>query len=127
MKSAFHIFILILYAALGGNGVLACSNDFKVHHVVAKTEHHPAFIDTLQQPPGDQKPTPQVIASELEGTVEVAFKIDTQGRVNILNINASNPMLIDYVVKKLSKIQLDQGSSQSGKVIKYRFVFKKQA
>ena len=82
----------------------------------------------LQQPPTEQAPISQDDkTNELEGTVEVAFKIDAQGKVNILNINASNPKLIDYVVKKLSKIQLDQGDSQSGKVIKYRFVFKKQA
>lgn len=81
-----------------------------------------------QQPPTEQAPISQDDkVNELEGTVEVAFKIDAQGKVNILNINASNPKLIDYVVKKLSKIQLDQGESQSGKVIKYRFVFKKQA
>ena len=63
----------------------------------------------------------------MEGTVEVSFKIDTQGEVNILNIKSSNPELVDYVVKKLKKIKLEQSDESVGQTIKYRFVFKKQA
>lgn len=63
----------------------------------------------------------------LDGVVEVSFKIDNLGKVQILNINSTSPQLSDYVLKKLGKIQLEQGNSQLGKVIKYRFVFKKQA
>ena len=64
---------------------------------------------------------------DMEGTVDVSFKINTEGKVNILNIKSSNPDLIDYVVKKLKKIQLDQSDQSIGQTIKYRFVFKKQA
>jgi hypothetical protein len=63
----------------------------------------------------------------LDGVVEVSFKIDNVGKVQILNINSTSPQLADYVIKKLGKIQLEQGNSQVGKVIRYRFVFKKQA
>ncbi len=63
----------------------------------------------------------------LDGVVEVSFKIDNLGKVQILNINSTSPQLSDYVIKKLGKIQLDEGTTQLGKVIKYRFVFKKQA
>jgi hypothetical protein len=71
---------------------------------------------------------PKVVKSkELEGTVEVSFKIDGAGKVEILNINATSPQLADYVIKKLKKIQLEKGDPQIGQVIKYRFVFKKQA
>ncbi len=63
----------------------------------------------------------------LDGVVEVSFKIDHLGKVQILHINSSSPQLSEYVIKKLGKIQLEQGNSQIGKVIKYRFVFKKQA
>lgn len=63
----------------------------------------------------------------LDGIVEVSFKIDNLGKVQILNINSTSPQLADYVIKRLGKIQLEQGNSQIGKVIKYRFVFKKQA
>jgi outer membrane biosynthesis protein TonB len=63
----------------------------------------------------------------MEGTVEVSFKINDDGEVNILNIKSSNPDLIDYVVKKLKKIKLEESDDGSGQTIKYRFVFKKQA
>jgi hypothetical protein len=63
----------------------------------------------------------------MEGTVEVSFRINKEGKLNILNIKASNPELVDYVVKKLKKIQLDQNDESIGQTIKYRFVFKKQA
>jgi len=64
---------------------------------------------------------------DMEGTVEVSFRINNEGKVNILNIKSSNPDLVDYVVKKLKKIQLDQTDQNIGQTIKYRFVFKKQA
>jgi hypothetical protein len=63
----------------------------------------------------------------LDGVVEVSFKIDGSGKVQILNIVSTSPQLSDYVIKKLDKIQLDQNNTEIGKVIKYRFVFKKQA
>ncbi len=63
----------------------------------------------------------------LDGVVEVSFKIDQVGKVQILNINSTSPQLSEYVIMKLGKIQLEKGNSQIGKVIKYRFVFKKQA
>lgn len=71
-----------------------------------------------------QKPQSE---KELEGTVEVSFRIDMAGKVEILSINASSPQLADYVIKKLNKIKLEKGDPQIGQVIKYRFVFKKQA
>lgn len=75
---------------------------------------------TEKKPAADQGPN-------LDGVVEVSFKIDDLGKVQILNINSTSPQLSDYVIKKLGKIQLDEGTTKLGKVIKYRFVFKKQA
>ena len=69
----------------------------------------------------------QVIKSELEGTVEVSFKIDNGGKVQILEMNATSQALADYVIKKLNKIQLEKSDYNSGQIITYRFVFKKQA
>ena len=63
----------------------------------------------------------------LEGTVEVKFKIGLDGKVEILNISATNSQLADYVIKKMSKIKLDKSDSKAGQIINYRFVFKKQA
>ncbi len=69
----------------------------------------------------------QVKESDLDGTVEVSFRIDGTGKVEILNIAATSPQLADYVIKKLNRIQLEKGDPQIGQIIKYRFVFKKQA
>lgn len=62
----------------------------------------------------------------LEGTVEVSFKIDMNGKLDIVSINATDPKLGEYVINKLKKINLEKGDPQIGQVIKYRFVFKKQ-
>jgi hypothetical protein len=69
----------------------------------------------------------QVSVKDLEGTVEVSFRIDPKGKVEIIHIAATSPQLADYVIKKLNRIHLDSGDPQIGQVIKYRFVFKKQA
>ena len=63
----------------------------------------------------------------MDGVVEVSFKIDNEGKVQIINMNSTSPQLAEYVIKKLNKIQLQQGDSQVGKIIRYKFVFKKQA
>jgi hypothetical protein len=79
------------------------------------------------QPPQKEQTKEDEAVKNLEGTVEVSFKIDGMGRVQIVNMNASNPQLADYVIKKLNKIKLNKSETQDGKIIKYRFVFKKQA
>jgi len=63
----------------------------------------------------------------MEGLVEVSFKVDATGKIQIVHINSTSPELTEYVVKKLAKIKLDNSTGSSGKVITYRFVFKKQA
>lgn len=89
-------------------------------------------IQYAQQPPtsSNQQKLPSTPKDDpepnLDGLVEVSFKIDSDGKVQILTINSTSPQLADYVIKKLGKVKLDQGSSQTGKVIKYSFVFKKQ-
>lgn len=77
--------------------------------------------------PTEEKQITEDQEPNLDGVVEVSFKIDQLGKVQILNINSTSPQLSEYVIKKLAKIQLEEGNSQIGKVIKYRFVFKKQA
>jgi len=78
----------------------------------------------FQKLPDSPKTNPE---PNLDGIVEVSFKIDNEGRVQIVNINSTSPQLADYVIKKLGKVKLEQGVSNTGKVIKYSFVFKKQA
>jgi selenocysteine lyase/cysteine desulfurase len=63
----------------------------------------------------------------IDGLVEVSFKIDASGKIQIVHINSTSPQLTEYVVNKLSKIKLSNETAPDGKVITYRFVFKKQA
>ena len=63
---------------------------------------------------------------EMHGTVEVSFTINEEGTVKVLNIQSTNPDLVDYVLQKLKKIKLSEDDESVGKTIKYRFVFKKQ-
>lgn len=63
----------------------------------------------------------------LDGLVEVSFKIDAAGKIQIVHINSTSAQLTEYVVNKLSKIKLSNDTAPDGKVITYRFVFKKQA
>lgn len=65
--------------------------------------------------------------TQFQGTVEVSFRIEADGTVDIVNINANNPELIEYVIAKLQKIKLDPSYQNLGKTIKYRFQFKKEA
>jgi len=82
---------------------------------------------SIQEPKTVQTPSDFSQQPNMEGVVEVSFRIDSQGKAEILQINATSPKLADYVIKKLAKIQLEKTNNQSGKVNKYRFVFKKQA
>lgn len=63
----------------------------------------------------------------MDGLVEVSFKIDAAGKIQIVHINSTSPRLTEYVVNKLAKIKLSSDTAPDGKVITYRFVFKKQA
>ncbi len=109
MKQAFALllFSAILLWSLRANGSIA-------NHFNHSQKEQSAINDEEQEP-------------NLDGVVEVSFKIDNTGKVQIINMNSTSPQLAEYVIKKLSKIQLQQGDSQMGKIIRYRFVFKKQA
>jgi hypothetical protein len=81
--------------------------------------------------PTDQKPTKKNQTEEpqpnMDGTVEVSFKIDPSGKIQIVDLVSTSAQLSEYVLKKLAKIQISDQTLQEGKVIKYRFTFKKQA
>ncbi len=78
-----------------------------------------------------QKPSKKTKQAEdqqpnMDGVVEVSFKIDAAGKIQIVDLISTSPQLSEYVLKKLAKIQINEQSAESGKVIKYRFTFKKQ-
>lgn len=63
----------------------------------------------------------------LKGIVEVSFRIDTDGKVDIQEIKSNNPELIKYVAARLERIKLNPEEYQPGKTINYRFSFGRQA
>jgi hypothetical protein len=81
-------------------------------------------INTTQT---NQQTEQEESVKHLDGTVEVSFRIDVKGKVEIVNIQATHPQLADYVIQKLNRIQLNKSESGAGQIIHYRFVFRKQA
>ncbi len=69
----------------------------------------------------------EITALNTDGFVEVSLKIDREGRIEVISLESSNSQLTEYVLNKLAQTKLAPGSSEPGKVVKYRFVFKKQA
>ena len=61
-----------------------------------------------------------------QGVIEVSFKIDKNGEVEVTSINSDNPELIGYIMERLKKIKLDPAIYHTGQVIKYKFDFNKQ-
>ncbi len=85
---------------------------------------YPNQNPSLQKPLGIDKSESR---PNLDGVVEVNFRVDGLGKVQIVSINSTSPQLADYVIKKLEKVKIEQGSSEAGKIVKYSFVFKRQA
>jgi hypothetical protein len=86
---------------------------------------HAVLAGVVDQVP----PVKGTVIQELntDGFVEVSLKIDQQGKIEVISIQSSNSQLSEYVLNKLAQTKLEPGSSEPGKVVKYRFVFKKQA
>lgn len=73
-----------------------------------------------------QKTTTQSSSKELQGEVEVSFKIGGDGKANILSIESENPDLVEYIKLKLNKIQLQKDDINIDEIITYRFIFKSE-
>ncbi|MFM9986473.1 MAG: hypothetical protein ACKVOK_14635 [Flavobacteriales bacterium] len=108
MRKLLFIILTFCFSQYSMVPVLAC------HDPIKKTQKENNKDEEQDEP-------------NMDGVVEVSFKIDNEGKVQIINMNSTSPQLAEYVIKKLNKIQLQQGDSQVGKIIRYRFVFKKQA
>lgn len=86
------------------------------------------FVCVAQATSAQGKPVrTEMQQPNMDGLVEVSFKIDAAGKIQIVHINSTSAQLTEYVVNKLSKIKLSNDTAPDGKVITYRFVFKKQA
>ncbi len=76
----------------------------------------------------DQKPlTKNLTHKNHEGVVEVIMKVDQKGQWKVVNMAATNEELAKYVLSKLKEYNMQANSKSVGQVVKYRFVFKKQA
>ncbi len=76
----------------------------------------------------DQKPvTKNITHKNHEGVVEVVMKVDQKGQWKVVNMAATNEELAKYVLSKLKEYNMQASTKSVGQVVKYRFVFKKQA
>jgi hypothetical protein len=76
----------------------------------------------------DQKPvTKNLSHRNQEGVVEVVMKVDQKGQWKVVNMAATNEELAKYVLSKLKDYSPQTNNKTVGQVVKYRFVFKKQA
>lgn len=62
----------------------------------------------------------------LEGTVAVCFRVNSEGRLKVVEVEADNDALIGYVLSRLNRIKLSAGDPVIGQTVWYRFHFKKQ-
>ncbi|MFM7106350.1 MAG: energy transducer TonB [Flavobacteriales bacterium] len=88
------------------------------------------FLLTKTSFSGDQTPPAvqnQITSLNIDGYVEVSLKVDSSGQIQIISVESSSQYLSEYVIEKLRKTKLVSGNGEPGKVVKYRFVFKKQA
>jgi hypothetical protein len=58
--------------------------------------------------------------------VDIRFKIDAQGKVQVVSVEASNAKLVDYVINKLQAIQLEPNLDEQDRIYRYKFRFKDQ-
>lgn len=61
---------------------------------------------------------------DMTGVVTVAFAINTEGRVQVLDIQGSNEALKQYVMKKLAKVDVGENPNGVWKTTYLRLVFK---
>ena len=56
--------------------------------------------------------------------VEVSFCIDESGAVQVLKIDSEDPELVQFILERFERVQVDPANYTIGKVIRYRFKFK---
>jgi outer membrane biosynthesis protein TonB len=67
---------------------------------------------------------PLMQKADMTGVVTVAFAINTEGRVQVLDIQGSNEALKQYVMKKLAKVDVGENPNGVWKTTYLRLVFK---
>lgn len=59
----------------------------------------------------------------MDGVVEVNFVIDSEGKVQVIQADASNDHLRSYVLRKLAKVDIGDNPNGTWKIERMRFVF----
>jgi hypothetical protein len=70
---------------------------------------------------------PLMERANMNGVVTVAFAIDTEGRVQVLDCQSSNKDLKAYVLRKLAKVDVGNNPGGVWKTTYLRLVFKPEA
>ena len=63
----------------------------------------------------------------MDGAVLVSFVVDIEGRLKIVDAEATNPELRDYVLRQLEKVDIGDNPSGTWKIERRRFVFRPEA
>lgn len=63
-------------------------------------------------------------ADAMYGTVDIAYVVNTEGRVVVLNSDSKNNDLCDYVVRKLGRIKVGPNPSGLWNISHVRFTFR---
>lgn len=92
----------------------------------------PLLFGGMQATGNECRQAPQVQRIKLvpkeghQDLVDIRFKIDMEGKVQVVSVEASNAKLVDYVITKLQSISLAPNPEEMDRIYRYKFRFKDQ-
>lgn len=100
--------ITLLFISLSNNSYATCSYDMNdVIEEVVKFKNGELILEKNQK-----------------AFVKVSFKIDDEGKLEVIEINYSNEVIKDKLIKKLSSLNV-HGLEECKEVYNYNFTFEK--
>ena len=69
---------------------------------------------------------PLLAQEDMIGEVSVSFTVTPKGKIDVLKIDSSNPLLIPYVMKRLKLIVLPKDDRTIGSILSYQINFKQE-
>lgn len=63
-------------------------------------------------------------ARHMDGEVLVSFVIDTEGKVNVINVRSENTALCEYVLRMLAKVDIGENPDGLWRTTHMRFTFR---
>jgi len=69
---------------------------------------------------------PYLAGDDLYGKVSIRFDVNDKGKINVKNIESTNPILIDFVKRRLDKITLPSCDEKIGTTQNLVLNFKKE-